>query len=303
MSDDLTFDRSRDAEPGVAVEVIPGVRRVLAPNPSPFTFTGTNSYVVGRGRVAIVDPGPRSEAHLAALLAAVTGETVEAIVVTHSHLDHVGGLAALKAATGAPVYGAGPHRPFRALEEGEGALLDASSDAAYRPDVELADGQAVEGDGWALVAVATPGHTANHLAFALPGAGALLSGDHVMAWSTSIVAPPDGAMAPYMASLRGLMAREEEIYLPGHGPRLDQARTFVRHLIGHRLMRETAILARLKEGERRAAQLVAELYRGLDPGLSGAAALSVFAHLEDLVARGLAETDGAPRLNGVYRLA
>ena len=303
MSDDLTFDRSRDAEPGAAVEVLPGVRRVLAPNPSPFTFTGTNSYVVGRGRVAIADPGPRSEAHLSALLAAVKGETVEAIVVTHSHLDHVGGLAALKAATGAPVYGAGPHRPFRALEEGEGALLDASSDAAYRPDVELVDGQAVEGDGWALVAVATPGHTANHLAFALPDTGALLSGDHVMAWSTSIVAPPDGAMAPYMASLRALMAREEEVYLPGHGPRLEQARTFVRHLIGHRLMRETAILARLREGERRAAELVAELYRGLDPGLSGAAALSVFAHLEDLVARGLAETEGAPRLGGVYRLA
>ncbi|MFD1703998.1 MBL fold metallo-hydrolase [Methylopila henanensis] len=303
MAEELVFDRARDAVAGEAQRVAPLVRRVLAPNPSPFTFTGTNSYIVGEGRVAIIDPGPASEAHVAALLAATTRETVEAIVVTHSHLDHVGALAALKAATGAEVVGAGPHRPFRAPLDGEAARLDASSDADYRPDRELADGEAVSGPGWTLTAVATPGHTANHLAFALPEAGLLFPGDHVMAWSTSIVAPPDGAMGPYVASLRRLIDRPEELYLPGHGPALRQARAFARHLLGHRLMRETAIRARLEEGPRRIPDLVADLYRGLDPGLVGAAGLSVFAHLEDLVARGLAATDGPPRLSGLYRAA
>lgn len=301
MSDDIAFDRSTDAPAGQAVEVAPLVRRVVAPNPSAFTFTGTATYVVGRGRVAIVDPGPASAAHLDALLAAVAGETVERIVVTHSHMDHTGGLAALKAATGATVVGAGPHRMFRDLHAGEANMLDAAVDGGYRPDVELKDGEGVTGPGWSLVAVATPGHTANHLGFALPEADLLLSGDHVMAWSTSIVAPPDGAMTPYVDSLRKLIERPEDVYLPGHGPVLRNARAFARHLLGHRLMRETAIRAKLAESPRKIPEIVAELYRGLDPALAGAAGLSVFAHLEDLVARGEAATDGPPRLDGVFR--
>lgn len=301
MSNDLTFDRSADAPAGVVREVAPRVRRVIAPNASAFTFTGTATYLVGRGRVAVVDPGPDDPAHRAALLAALDGETVEAIVVTHTHRDHSASAAALKAATGAPVMGAGPHRAFRALHAGEARGLEAGVDASYAPDRALAEGEGITGPGWSLVAIETPGHTANHLAFALPESALLFSGDHVMAWSTSIVAPPDGAMGPYVASLRKLIERPEELYLPGHGPALGAARRFARQLLGHRLMREAAIRARLNAGPRTIPELVAKLYRGLDATLVAAAGLSVFAHLEDLVARGEALTDGPPSLGGVYR--
>ncbi|GLK56130.1 glyoxylase-like metal-dependent hydrolase (beta-lactamase superfamily II) [Methylopila capsulata] len=301
MSDDLAFDRSADAPAGVVREAAPLVRRVIAPNPSAFTFTGTATYLVGRGRVAVIDPGPDDPVHTAALLAALDGETVEAIVVTHSHRDHSAGVAALKAATGAPVVGAGPHRAFRALHAGEARGLEAGVDGSYAPDRALAEGEGITGPGWSLVAVETPGHTANHLAFALPESALLFSGDHVMAWSTSIVAPPDGAMGAYVASLRKLIERPEELYLPGHGPAVRGARRFSRQLLGHRLMRETAIRARLAEGPRTIPQLVTELYRGLDPKLVFAAGLSVFAHLEDLVAQGEAATDGPPTLDGLYR--
>jgi glyoxylase-like metal-dependent hydrolase (beta-lactamase superfamily II) len=301
MSDEIDFDRSRDAAAGEVVQVAPGVRRIIAPNPSPFTFTGTATYLVGRGSVAIVDPGPDDPRHLAAVLKAVEGETVRFIAVTHTHLDHTAGLRAMADATGAEVVGAGPHRAFRLLRDGERDSLEAGVDTAYRPDRALGDGEAVAGDGWTLVAVATPGHTANHLAFALPESNLLLSGDHVMAWSTTIVAPPHGAMGPYVASLRKLIERPEDLYLPGHGPALRNARSFTRHLLGHRLMRETAIRERIARGPRRIPELVAELYRGIDPRLAGAAGLSVFAHLEEMVARGEAATDGPPRLDGMFR--
>lgn len=303
MSDDLEFDRSVDARAGEVVEVAPGVRRILAPNASAFTFTGTATYVVGRGTVAVIDPGPADPAHRAAILAATAGERVSHIVVTHSHMDHTEGVPALKAAMGAEVVGAGPHRTFRPLHEGEANALEAGVDSTYAPDRELVDGEGVSGPGWSLVAVATPGHTANHLAFAMPEAKALFSGDHVMAWSTSIVAPPDGAMTPYIASLRKLIDRPEDLYFPGHGPRLENARAFTRHLLGHRLMRETAIRGRLAEGPRSIPELVAELYRGLDPRLARAAGLSTFAHLEALCAAGQVATDGAPRIDGIFRAA
>ena len=303
MSDDLDLDLSAQAQPGAVVEVAPLVRRIVAPNPSPFTFTGTASYVVGRGQVAIVDPGPQDPAHRASLLRAVAGETVRFVVATHTHMDHTAGAPALAAAVGAPIVGAGPHRTFRPPHEGEAARLDAGVDGTYRPDQEMADGDVVSGPGWSLRAVATPGHTANHLAFALPEAGLLLSGDHVMGWSTTIVAPPDGSMAAYMASLEKLLDRPEELYLPGHGPAVRNARAFVRQIIGHRRMREAAIRSRLEEGARTIPELVAELYRDLDPRLKGAAGLSVFAHLEELVARGEAATEGPPALAATYRRA
>lgn len=303
MTEQLEFDRSVDAAPGAVAEVAPGVRRIVAPNASAFTFTGTATYLVGRGEVAVVDPGPDDAAHRGAILAALKGERVSHIVATHSHLDHTAGVAALQRETGAEVVGAVAHRPFRELHEGEGEGLEAGVDLAYRPDRALAGGEAVAGPGWTLVAVATPGHTANHLAFAAPEAGVLFSGDHVMAWSTSIVAPPHGAMGPYVASLRKLIERPEDVYLPGHGPVLRNARVFTRHLLGHRLMREGAIQARLAAGPRRIPDLVAELYRGLDPGLRRAAELSTFAHLEDLAARGIVAADGPPTLQALYRLA
>src|ERR1700736_1907582 len=217
MSEDIPFDRSFDLPPGRVDEVMPGVRRLLVDNPGPFTFKGTLTYIVGKDRVAIIDPGPIDEAHIAAVLDAVRGETVTHILVTHTHRDHSPAAARIKAATGAKTYAEGPHRAARPLHVGQPAPLEASAARDFRPDVALADGETVSGPGWALEAVTTPGHTANHMAFALKGTGVLFSGDHVMAWSTSIVAPPDGAMSDYMASLHKLKRRPEQIYLPRHG--------------------------------------------------------------------------------------
>jgi glyoxylase-like metal-dependent hydrolase (beta-lactamase superfamily II) len=302
MSDDIPFDKSFDLPPGRPEEVMPGVRRLLCNNPGPFTFKGTVSYIVGRDRVAIIDPGPLDEAHAAALLDAVRGETVTHILVTHTHRDHSPGAARIKAATGASTYAEGPHRSARPLHIGETRPLDASGDCDFRPDVVLADGDTVSGNGWTLEAVATPGHTANHMAYALRGTDVLFSGDHVMAWSTPIVAPPDGAMSDYMASLDKLTRRAETLYLPGHGGAVRDAPRFVQSYIAHRRAREAAILRRLTAGEADIPTLVRAIYIGLDPRLTKAAGLSVLAHLEDLVARGKVATEGAPSIDGRYRL-
>jgi len=302
MADDIAFNKVFDLAPGVAEQVAPGVRRILADNPGPYTFKGTVSYIIGRGKVAIIDPGPAGERHVAALLNAVRGETVTHILITHTHRDHSPAAAPVKAATGAVTLGEGPHRPARPLFIGETAQLDAGGDTAFAPDRRLAHGDVVEGDGFALEAVATPGHTANHMAFALKGPGLLFSGDHVMGWSTSLVAPPDGAMGDYMASLHRLMARPETIYLPGHGDVIRDAPDTVANYIRHRLGREASILSNLAKGDADIPGLVRAIYVGLDPRLVAAAALSVLAHLEDLVARGLVATDGAPAIGQRYRL-
>ncbi|PXW66840.1 MBL fold metallo-hydrolase [Methylobacterium sp. B4] len=281
--------------------VSPLVRRRICPNGGPFTASGTCSYVVGHGRVAVIDPGPADAEHVEALLAALGSERVEAIVVTHTHRDHSPGARLLQARTGAPIVGCGPHRAARSLAENELPVLDASADREHRPDRELADGESLTGEGWTLTALATPGHTMNHLAFALPEENVLFSGDHVMAWSTSIVAPPDGSMRAYMASLERLRQRGETLYWPGHGGPVRDPRRFVRGLAAHRRQREAAIRARLEAGDRDIAAIVGAVYQGLAPHLLGAAALSVFAHLEDLVERGLATTDGPPLLDGHFR--
>jgi len=303
VTDDIPFDKNFELAPGRVQAVMPGVRRLLANNPGPFTFKGTVSYIVGQGRVAIIDPGPLDEAHIAALIEAVRGETVTHIFVTHTHRDHSPAVPAIKAATGAPTFGEGPHRPARPLNVGEAPRLDASGDRDFRPDTALADGDIVAGDGWAIEAVATPGHTANHMAFALKGTDVLFSGDHVMAWSTPVVAPPDGAMSDYMASLQKLARRGETIYFPGHGGAVRDAPRFVERYIRHRQAREESILRRLGKGEADIASIVRAIYIGLDPRLVRAAGLSVLAHLEDLVARGLVATEGAPSVEGRYRLA
>jgi glyoxylase-like metal-dependent hydrolase (beta-lactamase superfamily II) len=302
MSDDIPFDKQFDLAPDTVDEVAPGVRRILCNNPGPFTFKGTVSYIVGRDRVAIIDPGPLDEPHIAALLDAVRGETVTHIFVTHTHRDHSPAAARIKAATGAPVYAEGPHRPARQLNVGEAPRLDASNDTDFKPDHVLADGEVVAGDGWTLEAVTTPGHTANHMAFALREGNLLFSGDHVMAWSTPVVAPPDGAMSDYMASLKKLAQRSEPIYLPGHGGIVRDAPRFVAHYIRHRRAREASILHRLAKGEADIPTIVRAIYIGLDPRLTKAAGLSVLAHLEDLVARGQVLTDGTPAISGSYRL-
>jgi glyoxylase-like metal-dependent hydrolase (beta-lactamase superfamily II) len=209
----------------------------------------------------------------------------------------------VKAATGAPIVGCGPHRRARPLTLGETNALEGSGDLDYRPDTELTDGDAVSGPGWTLAAVATPGHTANHLAFALPQEQALFSADHVMAWSTTVVAPPDGSMTEFMASLDRLRGRDETVYWPGHGGPVREPQRLVRALSHHRRQREASIVNRLAAGDRTIPEIVAAIYQGLAPALRGAAGLSVFAHLEDLVTRGLVATDGPPTLASEYRLA
>jgi glyoxylase-like metal-dependent hydrolase (beta-lactamase superfamily II) len=302
MNDDISYNRAFDLVPGRATEVAPGVRAVVANNPGPFTFKGTVSYIIGRGKVAILDPGPDNDAHIAALLDAVRGETVTDIFVTHTHRDHSPAVPKVKAATGATVYAEGPHRPARPLHIGEANRLDASADLNFRPNVSLADRDVVSGESWTIEALTTPGHTANHMSYSLKEANLIFSGDHVMAWSTSIVAPPDGAMSDYMASLEKLARRSEPIYLPGHGGPVREAPRFVRSYIRHRQGRETSILRRLDKGAADIPTLVRAIYIGLDPRLVGAASLSVLAHLEDLVARGVVTTEGAPAIGGTYRL-
>jgi glyoxylase-like metal-dependent hydrolase (beta-lactamase superfamily II) len=302
MSEDIPYDKSFDLAPDTVEQVMPGVRRILCNNPGPFTFKGTVSYIVGQGRVAIIDPGPVDEPHIAALLDAVRGETVTHIIVTHTHRDHSPAAARIKAATGAPTFAEGPHRAARPLFVGEPPRLESGGDRDFHPDNILRDGDIIAGSGWTLEAVATPGHTANHMAFALKEANVLFSGDHVMAWSTPVVAPPDGAMSDYMASLEKLAGRAEPIYFPGHGGAVRDAPRFVQHYIRHRRGREQSILHRLAKGESDIPALVRTIYIGLDPRLTKAAGLSVFAHLEDLVMRGIVATEGALSIDGRYRL-
>jgi glyoxylase-like metal-dependent hydrolase (beta-lactamase superfamily II) len=303
MNDDIPFDKRFSLEPDQVQEVAPGVRAIVADNPSPFTFKGTISYIVGRGQVAIIDPGPDDVVHVAALLEAVRDETVTHIFVTHTHRDHSPAAAKIKDATGAKVLAQGPHRPARSLHTGEIRRLDASVDLDFRPDITLADGEIVNGEGWTLQAVATPGHTANHMAYAFKEADLLFAGDHVMAWSTTIVAPPDGAMRDYMASLHKLAERSEPLYLSGHGAPVRDAPRYVQYLIRHRQAREASILHRLGKGAADIPTIVRAVYIGLDPRLVSAAALSVLAHLEELVARGAVVTEGPASIGGIYRLA
>jgi glyoxylase-like metal-dependent hydrolase (beta-lactamase superfamily II) len=303
VSNDVPFDKSFDLAPGHAKEVAPDVRALVANNPGPFTYKGTVSYIIGRGKVAILDPGPDDDAHISALLDAVRGETVTHIFVTHTHRDHSPGVPKVKAATGAKVFAEGPHRLARPLHIGETRRLDASADMDFAPDIRLRDRDVVSGDGWTMEAVTTPGHTANHMAYAFKEADLLFAGDHVMAWSTTIVAPPDGAMTDYMASLQKLAHRSESIYLPGHGAPVRDAKRYVQFLIEHRKGREASILHRLGKGAADIPSIVKAVYIGLDPHLVGAAALSTLAHMEDLVARGVVATDGPPSIEGTYRLA
>lgn len=298
----LEFDTTFEPAYGRSVEVAPNVLRLTAENPSPFTFHGTNTYLIGNRELAVLDPGPDDEAHLAAILRAVAGRPISHIVVSHTHRDHSPLAALLQEQTGASIYAQGPHRPARPLRIGELNPLDASADLDFRPDVALADADAIEGDGWTLRAVHTPGHTANHLAFALEGTPILFSGDHVMAWSTSIVAPPDGAMADYMTSLDALLARDESLYLPGHGGPVRSPKAFMRGLKAHRKMRERAIIERLNNGDRTIPEMVRSIYRDTDPRLHGAAGLSVLAHIEDLVQRAIVLTEGDPAIDSEYRL-
>ena len=273
--------------PETIVELEPLVRRVLAPNPSAFTYTGTETYIVGRGRVAVIDPGPDIPEHLDAILEATAGETIAAIMCTHTHRDHSPASRPLKARTGAEIVGCAP----LALSD-DGPRADAAFDVDYAPDRVLADGETIAGEGWTLRAVATPGHTSNHLCFALEESKALFSGDHVMGWSTTVISPPDGDMADVMASLDLLIQRDDRIYYPAHGDPVEKPQRFVRSLAGHRRQREGQILRLLGEGAAPIPAMVEKMYVGIDPRLHGAAGRSVLAHLIDLRDRGLVVEQG-----------
>lgn len=279
----------------------PLVRRVLAPNPSPYTFTGTQTWIVGAGAdVAVIDPGPtgsgasigdpadiKGAGHVEAILRATQGQRIAAILCTHTHRDHSPAAIPLKAATGAPIIGCAP-----LVIADDGPRADSAFDPDYAPDRILMHGETISGDGWTLEAVATPGHTSNHLCFALLETGALFTGDHVMAWSTSVVSPPDGDMSDYMASLSLLYEREDRVYYPAHGPAVLKPRQLVRGMLGHRKQRERQILRVLEQGESVIPVMVSQMYKGLDPRLVGAAGRSVLAHLLDLEKRALVRCSG-----------
>ncbi len=293
------FADARSPPPRALSRLSPRVRRLVAPNASPYTFNGTCTYILGEGAVAILDPGPDHEGHLQAILASVEGERVETILITHTHRDHSPGAGRLKQATGARIVGAAPFEP-----KGDGtAGLDGSHDRNYAPDHVLRDGERFAGSGFTLETVATPGHCANHLCFSLLEERALFSGDHVMAWSTSVVAPPDGSMSAYMASLDRLRDREEGVYWPGHGGPVAEPQRYVRALIHHRRQREASILAALDEGAETIAEVVARVYAGLSAPLVRAAGLSTLAHLEDLQERGAVTVETPAAGEARYRRA
>ncbi len=281
---------------GMAEAVEPLVRRVLAPNPSPYTFTGTQTYVVGEADgpdCAVIDPGPNEPAHIEAIIAAIAGRRVLAIMCTHTHRDHSPAAAPLAAQTGAAIVGCAPLVLASNLPRADEAF-----DPTYAPDRVLVDGEGMRGTGWTLTAVATPGHTSNHLCYALEESGALFTGDHVMGWSTSVVIPPDGDMGDYMASLDKLMARDDVRYHSAHGAAIEKPRQLVRGMIGHRRQREAQILRLLGEAARPVSDFIPAMYKGLDSRLIPAAEMSVTAHLIDLEKRGLARRDDA-----VWRVA
>jgi glyoxylase-like metal-dependent hydrolase (beta-lactamase superfamily II) len=299
MAVEIPFRREFSFEYGRLEPVAPMIRRIVAHNPSPFTFKGTGTYVIGDGKVAVIDPGPDITEHVEAMLTGLEGEQVTHILITHTHRDHSPAARALQAATGALTYGFGPHaggkRGDPAVEEG--------GDWDFVPDVTLRDGEMIAGSGWRFEAVHTPGHTSNHLCFALADSGILFSGDHVMGWSTSVIAPPDGDMAAYMASLDKLLGRPDAVYWPTHGPAITEPQEHVRAFIAHRREREAGIIDCLRARIERIEAIVERLYIGLQPGLRRAAGRSVHAHLIDLVGRGVVESDGPPTLDASYRLA
>ena len=276
---------------GTLRQLSPLVGRVLAPNPSPFTYTGTQTYLVGTSDLAVIDPGPDDPAHLAALLSAIGERPVRAILCTHTHRDHSPAARPLAERIGAPIIGCAP----LTLDD-DGPRADAAFDAGYRPDRILADGERVSGAGWTLEAVATPGHTSNHLCFALREESVLFTGDHVMGWATSVISPPDGDMSDYMRSMQRLLDRRDAIYYPAHGEPVDNPQRLVRGMMGHRKQREGQIVRFLeRNGASEIPDMVAEMYKGVDPRLYGAAGRSVLAHLIDLDGRGIAAATGDGR--------
>ncbi|MBO0764976.1 MAG: MBL fold metallo-hydrolase [Hyphomicrobiaceae bacterium] len=294
MAEGPEFRTTMDFAYGVARELAPGVVRLVANNPGPFTFKGTNTYIVGTDDLVLIDPGPSDEAHLRAILATIGSRRLRYVLITHTHRDHIDALPALIAATGAKTAGFGR----RAAAPGARRRSASGSefiDQDFVPDVRLEHGARVAGDGWALTAIHTPGHAPDHLCFVLEGTGVLFSGDHVMGWNTSVIAPPEGSMADYMRSLEllGQRADRDCVYLPGHGGRVGEPQRLVKAFLLHRRMREQAVLDCIRSGTNTVKAIVPVIYRDLDPKLTNAASLSVLAHVEHLISRGLVHCDSA----------
>ena len=294
----IPFVRDMAFEYGRPDRISPLVRRLIADNPGPFTFRGTGTYIVGQGEVAVIDPGPELPEHLDAILRATQGETIAAIAVTHTHLDHSPLSAALARATGARIHGLpAPHAAEASIR------LDEGHDHSFTPDVLTHDGGRIAGPSWTLEAVATPGHASNHLCYALVEENALFSGDHVMGWSTTVVSPPDGDMGDYLASLDRIAERRFSRLFPTHGPPIEEVAPFLEAYKAHRLERERQILDQIALGRGRIAQMVPVIYAEVDPRLHPAAAHSVLAHLIHLERTGRVVSDGAPGPASLYRLA
>jgi len=279
----LTYFRPRYGE---CVQVADGIRRVVADNPSKFTAWGTGTYLIGDGPVAIVDPGPADDAHIEAVLRAVSDQVVTHVLITHTHADHSPAAAAVVERTGATTYGFGPH-PADA-----DSTTEEHGDRAFRPDVEVRHGDVVSGDGFEFECLHTPGHISNHICYAERTRGALFTGDHVMGWSTTVVSPPDGRMGDYLASLRLLLDRPEGVLYPTHGPPIEEPRRHVEALIDHRLEREAQILEQLRLGARRIREIVEVLYADVREELHAPAGRTVEAHLIALAETGRARVDG-----------
>lgn len=297
----IPYVRDIDIEYGRCDQVAPLIRRVTANNPGPFTFKGTGTYIVGRGEVAVIDPGPDDAAHLEAILAAVAGETVTHILITHHHSDHSPLAGALKARTGATIYGCAV--AGHEVEDTGEVKMEAGHDHDFRPDVSLCGGGWVSGPGWTMEAIPTPGHTSNHLCFALTEENALFSGDHIMGWSTTVITPPDGDMTDYLASLEQIRARGFDTLWPTHGPPIRAVDAFITAYIDHRQERVDQILTALRTGPAKINQLVPRLYADVDARLHPAAARSMLAAMIHLVRKGELATEGAAGPDSEYRLA
>jgi glyoxylase-like metal-dependent hydrolase (beta-lactamase superfamily II) len=295
----IPFVRDFDFEYGRCDQLSPLVRRVIAPNPGPFTFTGTGVFIVGSGEVAVIDPGPLDPVHEAALDAALEGETVKFVLVTHHHMDHSPLASRLAAKHGAKVHAMSP---ADTPPEGGEVRMEAGDDAGFRPDLEVADGDVFNGPGWTLTALHTPGHTSNHVCYALKEENTLFSGDHVMGWSTSVVSPPDGSMGDYIAQLERIRAMDFDTIRPTHGPAITETGAFLDAYIEHRRSRERQILAQLKTGRTRIKDMVADMYADVDKRLHPAAAHSVLGHMIHLVEKGEVSCAGEAGLDSDYRL-
>mgnify|MGYP001440628047 FL=1 len=276
----IPYRRELEFDYGTVTQLAPGIRRVIANNPGPFTFHGTGTYILGTGKVAVIDPGPDDEAHIDAILAGLPGEEVSHILVTHTHMDHSPGCRPLQAETGAPTYAYGPHGAGK-IEQG--VQVEEGGDMDFEPDHLVTHGDITQVEAWPVECVYTPGQTSNHLCFALQEQKALFTGDHVMGWSTSIISPPDGDMADYMQSLELLLGRDDDIYWPTHGPSIIDPKTHVQAYIDHRLEREQQILACIDQGTHQIREMVPLMYRDTPEFMYPAAARSVLAAMENLV--------------------